>query len=139
MILRRSFCTCFKGENAKIALDGPQKNHPRYGFGTHPNSLTQNDVFIRRPSSACQDKSVARAKREERTLWKKPQGMSQNREIRAAMCVSALKKGLKRPPCQSVCECVCVVSHVFLGPKRKMLKSVCECVAGGSPQPFFKG
>ena len=47
-----------------------------------------------------------------------------------AMCVSALKKGLKRPPCKSVCECVCVcvVSHVFLGPKRKMLKSVCVCV-----------
>ena len=29
-------------------------------------------------------------------------------EIRHSICVSALKRGLKRPPCQSVCECVCV-------------------------------
>ena len=35
-----------------------------YGFGTHPYSLTQNCVFIRRLSSACPNKSVARAKRE---------------------------------------------------------------------------
>ena len=29
-------------------------------------------------------------------------------QIAPAMCVSALKKGLKRPPCKSVCECVCL-------------------------------
>ena len=40
-----------------------------YRFGFSPNSLAQNKVFIRRPSSACSDKSVARAKREGPPLW----------------------------------------------------------------------
>ena len=50
-------------------------------------------------------------------------------EIAAEMCVSALKKGLKRPSCKSVCVCVCVwppgapdtVKHVVFGPRPRIL------------------
>ena len=129
----------FKGRNANCT----QRGAPQTTVLGHTPTLSHKMMYL----SADPVRRVQQNLSLERSERSGPSGKSPQAgpkicnfpQIRHSMCVSALKKGLKRPPCKSVCECVCVVSHVFLGPKRKMLKSVCECVAGGSPQPFFKG
>ena len=82
--IRVCVCVCssralFKGRNANCTQRGP----PEITILGHTPTRSHKMMYFRRPSSACATKSVARAKREERTLWKKPPGRYQNLQFPA--------------------------------------------------------